>query len=45
MTHTGKLIFTRRGDRLEGTFYFDAQRPDINVVIHVTNGRFSIIPD
>lgn len=45
MTHTGKLIFSRRGDRLEGTFYFDAQRPDTNVVIHVTNGRFSIIPD
>lgn len=43
---SGELIFTKRtSERLEGTFYFDAQRPDTSVVIHVTNGRFSIIPD
>ena len=41
----GKIIFTKRTpQRIEGTFYFDAFRKFGAPVIHITEGRFSIIP-
>ena len=41
----GRLIFTKRmANRLEGNFYFDAYRKSSSSVIHITEGRFSIIP-
>ena len=48
----GRIIFTERtSERLTGTFEFYAELyqfptfgPEVDTVIHITNGRFSIIP-
>lgn len=45
-THTGHLIFTKREPNLiQGTFYFDAYSAAQNRTVHITNGKFSIIPE
>jgi hypothetical protein len=49
----GKIIFTERSsERLIGTFEFYAELynfptfgPEVDTVLHITNGKFSIIPD
>lgn len=45
-TYTGQLIFTKREPNLiQGTFYFDAYSAAQNRTVHITNGKFSIIPE
>jgi hypothetical protein len=44
-SRNGKLIFTKRTpQRLEGIFYFDAYRETGAPIVHITEGRFSLIP-
>lgn len=45
-TLTGVLIFTKReANLIQGTFYFDAYNETLNRTVHITNGKFSIIPE
>lgn len=45
-TLSGVLIFTKREPNLiQGTFYFDAYNETLNRTVHITNGKFSIIPE
>src|SRR5690554_3217012 len=44
-SYSGKLIFTVRSeDMLSGTFEFEAQQQYNDSILHITNGKFSIIP-
>ncbi len=41
----GKIIFTERTEeKLSGTFEFEAQQQYNDSILHITNGKFSIIP-
>lgn len=42
----GKLIFTTRTTGLvQGTFNFDVLNPNNNKIVHITNGKFKVIPE
>jgi len=44
-SYSGKIIFTVRSeDMLSGTFEFEAQQQYNDSILHITNGKFSIIP-